>query len=166
MPPPLPHYVLLPPSEYFLTHIPVLQRVLCLPAPFLSPSQNNSSSSKSTNCFSKLESPTLVSLAILFVRVPLLPLPRMVSHVKTFNYLDVGKAMRWTFILTKFINPSTSKNYYPLTPSYSHNHLPSALWACPNPTYRDIRPMACRDLQRDSREGVRFAQFKLVFLYL
>jgi len=67
--------------------------------------------------------------------------------------LDVGKATLLTSTSTKFTNPTISANY-----------LTSTLWACLNPTYRDIRPMACRDLQRDSREGVRFGQYKWLYI--
>ena len=152
--------VLSPPLEYCLPHILVHRSVLCLPVPFLNPSLNSSSSSRFTNCFSKPVFQLWVSLAIPSVKALLLLLLRMGSHGKTYNYLDAGKATLLMLTSMKFTSPTTSKGSSISILSYSCNLLPSTLWACPNPTYRDIRPMACRDLQRDSREGMRFGQYE------
>ena len=132
---------------------------------------NNSLSLKYVNYFSKLAFLRSDFLVILYEKVQQSLQLKMASLGKILSSLDDGKVMQLTPTSMNLMSPMTFVNYYNSTLNSSSYPPTLNFLTSPSPPYLNIlslrwtHRMACRDLQRDSRNAAIWAMQMDVHYY-
>ena len=145
------------PNSSTLIHVPLFNR--SSPAPMGNHSPSSFSSLKYVSYFSVLASLPWGFLVIPFGKAQRSLRRQMASPGPTSNFLDGGRVMLLISTSTRFRNLTTFISYFNSTPNCSILH-PSTLNSLAPPhsanlnmsSLRKTRRMACRDLQKDSRD--------------